>query len=88
MTCELCSVGQHLITALADSEFGYSTTSWWLGEEISFIELGEIWFCYVVCFFSQQFVVINNFLFFLPILYSRHSKNDCRRAKHSRRDCE
>uniref|UniRef100_A0A224XPM8 Alanyl-transfer RNA synthetases family profile domain-containing protein n=1 Tax=Panstrongylus lignarius TaxID=156445 RepID=A0A224XPM8_9HEMI len=31
--------GQHLITALADSEFGYSTTSWWLGEEISFIEL-------------------------------------------------
>uniref|UniRef100_A0A069DTC8 Alanyl-transfer RNA synthetases family profile domain-containing protein n=1 Tax=Panstrongylus megistus TaxID=65343 RepID=A0A069DTC8_9HEMI len=31
--------GQHLITALADSEFGYPTTSWWLGEEISFIEL-------------------------------------------------
>lgn len=31
--------GQHLITAIADAEFGYSTTSWWLGEEISHIEL-------------------------------------------------
>lgn len=31
--------GQHLITAIADQEFGYSTTSWWLGEEESYIEL-------------------------------------------------
>ncbi|PSN34908.1 Alanyl-tRNA editing protein Aarsd1-B [Blattella germanica] len=31
--------GQHLITAVADLEFGYSTTSWWLGEEESYIEL-------------------------------------------------
>ncbi|KAJ4448866.1 hypothetical protein ANN_00257, partial [Periplaneta americana] len=32
--------GQHLITALADINYGYSTTSWWLGEEESYIELG------------------------------------------------
>ncbi|KAL1421370.1 hypothetical protein MTO96_000453 [Rhipicephalus appendiculatus] len=31
--------GQHLITALAEQEFGFLTTSWNLGEEISFIEL-------------------------------------------------
>ncbi|XP_067687613.1 alanyl-tRNA editing protein Aarsd1-B-like [Haliotis asinina] len=31
--------GQHLITALADSMFGYKTTSWNLGEKVSFIEL-------------------------------------------------
>ncbi|XP_039284878.1 alanyl-tRNA editing protein Aarsd1 [Nilaparvata lugens] len=31
--------GQHLITAVADREFGFSTTSWWLGKEISHIEL-------------------------------------------------
>ncbi|XP_014276906.1 alanyl-tRNA editing protein Aarsd1-A [Halyomorpha halys] len=31
--------GQHLITAIADAEFGYGTTSWWLGEEISHLEL-------------------------------------------------
>ncbi|RZF42425.1 hypothetical protein LSTR_LSTR011563 [Laodelphax striatellus] len=31
--------GQHLITAVADKEYGYSTTSWWLGKEISHIEL-------------------------------------------------
>ncbi|XP_021923539.1 alanyl-tRNA editing protein Aarsd1 isoform X2 [Zootermopsis nevadensis] len=30
--------GQHLITALADIHFGYPTTSWWLGEEESYIE--------------------------------------------------
>lgn len=32
--------GQHLITALADSMFGFKTTSWWLGETVSHIELG------------------------------------------------
>uniref|UniRef100_A0A034WQ83 Alanyl-tRNA editing protein Aarsd1-A n=1 Tax=Bactrocera dorsalis TaxID=27457 RepID=A0A034WQ83_BACDO len=32
--------GQHLITALFDSEFKYDTTSWWLGTDTSYIELG------------------------------------------------
>lgn len=31
--------GQHLITDLVESEFGYETTSWWLGSEVSYIEL-------------------------------------------------
>jgi len=31
--------GQHLITAIADALFGFKTTSWWLGESISHIEL-------------------------------------------------
>ena len=31
---------QHLITAIADSIFGFKTTSWWLGEYLSHIELG------------------------------------------------
>jgi len=31
--------GQHLITAIADAMFGFKTTSWWLGELISHIEL-------------------------------------------------
>lgn len=31
--------GQHLITAIVDSLFGYKTTSWWLGEFVSHIEL-------------------------------------------------
>lgn len=31
--------GQHLITALADREFNYSTTSWWLGIDVSYIEM-------------------------------------------------
>ncbi|CAK8696293.1 unnamed protein product [Clavelina lepadiformis] len=30
---------QHLITAIADGRYGYKTTSWNLGKEISFIEL-------------------------------------------------
>lgn len=32
--------GQHLITALFDKEFKYDTTSWWLGSDTSYIELG------------------------------------------------
>lgn len=32
--------GQHLITAVIDKEFNYPTVSWWLGEEVSHIELG------------------------------------------------
>lgn len=32
--------GQHLITAIADALFGFKTTSWWLGELVSHIELG------------------------------------------------
>jgi len=31
--------GQHLITAVADTMFGFPTTSWWLGDEDSHIEL-------------------------------------------------
>merc|ERR1719222_898603 len=31
--------GQHLITAIADALYGFKTTSWWLGELISHIEL-------------------------------------------------
>uniref|UniRef100_A0AAR5P3S8 Threonyl/alanyl tRNA synthetase SAD domain-containing protein n=1 Tax=Dendroctonus ponderosae TaxID=77166 RepID=A0AAR5P3S8_DENPD len=31
--------GQHLITALIDREFKYPTLSWWLGEDVSYIEL-------------------------------------------------
>ncbi|XP_071451922.1 alanyl-tRNA editing protein Aarsd1-B [Hetaerina americana] len=31
--------GQHLITAIADKHFGYSTTSWWLGDKVCHIEL-------------------------------------------------
>ena len=31
--------GQHLITGVTDQKFGYSTTSWWLGEDESYIEL-------------------------------------------------
>ncbi|XP_066152137.1 alanyl-tRNA editing protein Aarsd1-B isoform X2 [Euwallacea fornicatus] len=31
--------GQHLVTAVIDREFKYSTVSWWLGEEVSYIEL-------------------------------------------------
>ncbi|XP_063241006.1 alanyl-tRNA editing protein Aarsd1-B isoform X1 [Bacillus rossius redtenbacheri] len=31
--------GQHLISAIAEIEFGYATSSWWLGEEVSYIEL-------------------------------------------------
>ena len=33
--------GQHLITAMADASFGFKTTSWWLGEFVSHIELGK-----------------------------------------------
>lgn len=33
--------GQHLITAIVDSLFGFKTTSWWLGELVSHIELGK-----------------------------------------------
>lgn len=32
--------GQHLITAVIDQELKYPTISWWLGEEVSHIELG------------------------------------------------
>ncbi|XP_042868594.1 alanyl-tRNA editing protein Aarsd1-like [Penaeus japonicus] len=31
--------GQHLITAVADSMYGYATSSWYLGESVSYIEL-------------------------------------------------
>lgn len=31
--------GQHLITDLIETEFGYQTVSWWLGKEVSYIEL-------------------------------------------------
>ncbi|XP_055631068.1 alanyl-tRNA editing protein Aarsd1-B [Toxorhynchites rutilus septentrionalis] len=31
--------GQHLITAIFDREFGFSTKSWWLGTEDSYVDL-------------------------------------------------
>lgn len=34
--------GQHLITAIADALYEFKTTSWWLGEQVSHIELGTI----------------------------------------------
>ncbi|XP_074653465.1 alanyl-tRNA editing protein Aarsd1-A-like [Tubulanus polymorphus] len=34
--------GQHLVTAIADSMFGYKTTSWNLGANTSFIELDTV----------------------------------------------
>ncbi|XP_046458517.1 alanyl-tRNA editing protein Aarsd1-B-like [Daphnia pulex] len=34
--------GQHLITAIADASFGFKTTSWWLGESVSHIELDTV----------------------------------------------
>lgn len=34
-----CLLGQHLITAIADKLYNYKTTSWNLGEKVSFIEL-------------------------------------------------
>jgi len=30
------------VTAVADSMYGFGTTSWWLGSEDSFIELGRL----------------------------------------------
>lgn len=33
--------GQHLITAIFDKEYQWPTVSWWLGEEVSHIELGK-----------------------------------------------
>ena len=33
--------GQHLITAITEILFGFKTTSWWLGENLSHIELGK-----------------------------------------------
>lgn len=33
--------GQHLISAVIDREFNYTTVSWWLGEEVCYIELGD-----------------------------------------------
>lgn len=32
-------LGQHLVTAIFDSKYGFKTTSWNLGKSISFIEL-------------------------------------------------
>lgn len=33
--------GQHLITAVIDRMLKFSTVSWWLGEQVSYIELGH-----------------------------------------------
>lgn len=32
--------GQHLISAVLEREFNFVTVSWWLGEEVSYVELG------------------------------------------------
>ncbi|XP_026480517.1 alanyl-tRNA editing protein Aarsd1-B isoform X1 [Ctenocephalides felis] len=31
--------GQHLLSAVLESKFGYSTLAWWLGENVAYIEL-------------------------------------------------
>jgi hypothetical protein len=49
--------GQHLITALADIYFNYPTTSWWLGEEESYIEFGELQYRDQLWFTSHTFTV-------------------------------
>lgn len=36
-------VGQHLITAVVAEELGYATSSWWLGDEMSYLELGKFY---------------------------------------------
>lgn len=33
--------GQHLITAIIDKMFNFATVSWYMGEDDSYIELGE-----------------------------------------------
>ena len=33
--------GQHLVSAVFETLFNFDTTSWWLGEQQSFIELGK-----------------------------------------------
>ncbi|KAJ8937398.1 hypothetical protein NQ314_011884 [Rhamnusium bicolor] len=35
--------GQHLITAIIDREFKFPTLSWWLGEEVSYVELVKVY---------------------------------------------
>lgn len=33
--------GQHLLSALLERDYAYNTDSWWLGEDVSYIELGR-----------------------------------------------
>lgn len=32
-------IGQHLLSAVLETKFGYSTLAWWLGENVAYIEL-------------------------------------------------
>ena len=56
---------QHLITAIADSIFGFKTTSWWLGEYLSHIELG--------IFLS----FVSKFMFYLNQLFIHYRYHWC-----------
>lgn len=33
--------GQHLISAIIEKKYKFKTISWWLGSDVSFIELGK-----------------------------------------------
>lgn len=35
----ICFLGQHLISAIFERDFGYNTTTWYLGLTTSFVEL-------------------------------------------------
>lgn len=37
--------GQHLLSAVLERDFSYTTVSWWLGEEVSYVELGTYFHC-------------------------------------------
>lgn len=39
--------GQHLISAILERDFKYTTLSWWLGEDVCYVELGNRQFMYV-----------------------------------------
>lgn len=32
-------LGQHLISAVFSNDYGFTTTAWWLGVEVSYLEL-------------------------------------------------
>lgn len=33
--------GQHLISAVLEKKYKHPTISWWLGEDVSYVELGK-----------------------------------------------
>lgn len=54
--------GQHLITAIADASFGFKTTSWWLGESVSHIELGKLLLSLYLEFDVASLTLILNYM--------------------------